>query len=474
MLHGFKFVLPFFILITFLPLSVQADFGYCQCTLSDGISVNVKVASLGCNSELPGAQLTNLKGNTEKIFSSCVEINKSDTWSPCTCKLQSGLGLDTNRLTPSQDDCSAFSNYLIKNNFSTEQCVWKTPEGSKPDGEGGITKKIEWKPVAPSLAINIPGFKGFSSPQPQQEEAGGGVVYVSYLAEYLAALYRFLISIAGVISAVMIMVGGFQWIISGGNSAQRSSALERIKGALVGLVLVIGSYLVLYIINPDLVRFQSLRIPVVENVSLEDAEFPDRGEPTGTPKALSNTTYDALFQKFAGCIGMDWRVYKVLAFHESRLNPAAKNTKGSATGLFQVLKGYCDKVLKKVGWDEYCVNPGLTNPAVSTAIVTQGHFKMALNTINGMCGSAGANDKLHMLLFNNGSGPGALRKAIKNYGCDTKAWEAHPEIFHAASYGNGVKTVQTMRSMGVENLTSPKNDAQCPFNTGAKPSDFPS
>ncbi|KKU13678.1 MAG: hypothetical protein UX20_C0016G0026 [Candidatus Magasanikbacteria bacterium GW2011_GWC2_45_8] len=471
----FKFFLPFFVLLIFTPFPARADFGYCQCTLSDGINVKMSAASLDCSgvNSLSVAKLRNLTGDQVKIFSSCVEINKSDTWSLCTCKLQDGLGSISNRRTPSQNDCSVLSSYFIKNNFSTDQCVWKIPKGYKPDDSGDIAKKIEWKPVAPSLAINIPGFKGFSSPTPQQED-DVKVVYISFLGEYLAALYRFLISIAGIISAVMIMIGGFQWIAAGGNSSQRASALERIEGALVGLALVIVSYLVLYIINPDLVRFQSLRIPVVENVPFEDAEFPTRGELIGTPKALSNTTYDTLFQKFAGCIGMDWRVYKVLAFHESRLNPAAKSSKSSATGLFQVLKGYCPKILQKVGWDGYCSNPGLTNPAVSAAIVTQGHFKMALNSINGTCGSASANDKLHMLLFNNGSGPGALRKAIRNYGCDTKNWEAHPEIFKAASYANGVKTVNMMRGMGVQNLTGAKDTSQCPFNTGAKPSDFPS
>lgn len=419
-------------------------------------------------------------GELVKPFTSCKDIQPKSLYGKCLCgllKVGAAPSYAFETLTPTQTDCTIFSDTFKKIASASDPfakgCVWKIPEGYKPSDTGDITKKIQWQPVAPSLAINIPGFKGFSSPTPRQEDSGK-VIYISFLGEYFGALYRFLIFMAGIISAVLIMTGGFQWILAGGNSSQRSNALERIEGALVGLVLAIGSYLVLYIINPDLVHFKSLRIPVIENVQLEDAEFPDRGEPTGTPKALSDTTYDSLFQKFAGCIGMDWRVYKVLAYHESRLNPAAKNTKGSATGLFQVLKGYCEKVLKKVGWDGYCQNPGLTNPAVSTAIVTQGHFKMALNSINGMCASASVDDKLHMLLFNNGSGPGALRKAIKNYGCDTKAWEAHPEIFHAASYANGVKTVKTMRGMGVENLTGAKNTSQCPFNTGAKPTDFPS
>ena len=228
-------------------------------------------------------------------------------------------------------------------------------------------------------------------------------------------------------------------------------------------------------------QFKSLKIPIVQKVPIEDAEFGERGEITGgVPKNLNNAVYDDMFKKFAGCIGMNWQVYKVLAYHESRLNPSAKaeptrnNPNASATGLFQVLKGYCEPVLAKVAWDQYCENPGRTNPALNTAIVTRGHFPLAINTVKEKCANASVDDQLHMLLFNNGSGPGALRKAIDNYGCDMKQWEAHPEIFKAASYSNGVKTVKLMRDMEVDSLFGPKDTAHCPFNTGEKPSNFPS
>lgn len=484
------------IVFFFAPLLVRAEIAdYAgQCTS------NITGSSMEFGEQyfrIKNLPIKSTSGELIQPFTSCKDITPQKLYGTCLCGLigagavssltdlipgvpiftdPSGLKYAFKTLTPAQTDCAVFSDTFQKiapaGTYLAKGCTWKIPEGYKLDEAGDVTKQIKWQPVAPELAINIPGFKGFSQLAPEQE-SGGRAVYVSYLAEYLAALYRFLISIVGIISAVLVMVGGFQWIIAGGNSAQRSSARERVEGALVGLVLAVGSYLVLYIINPDLVKFKSLRIPIIENVELEDAEFPARGGFVGTPKALSNTIYDAMFQKFAGCIGMDWRVYKVLAHHESGLNPTAKSPKSSATGLFQVLKGYCPKILKKVSWDMYCENPGLTNPAVNTAIVTHGHFKMALNTINGLCGSAGANEKLHMLLFNNGSGPGALKKAIKNYGCDTKKWETHPDIFHAASYANGVKTVKTMRSLGVENLTGPKNDAQCPFTSGATPTDFP-
>ena len=53
----------------------------------------------------------------------------------------------------------------------------------------------------------------------------------------------------------MIVVGGFEYITAGGNESTVGRAKTRITQALLGILLILGSYLILNTINPDLVNF---------------------------------------------------------------------------------------------------------------------------------------------------------------------------------------------------------------------------
>lgn len=86
----------------------------------------------------------------------------------------------------------------------------------------------------------------------------GGTRTFDNLGVFIKYLYRYAIIIAGILSVVMIIVAGFQWATSGGNSERVSSAKKRISGALMGLFLAVLSYAVLANLNPYLVN---LRLP---------------------------------------------------------------------------------------------------------------------------------------------------------------------------------------------------------------------
>lgn len=76
----------------------------------------------------------------------------------------------------------------------------------------------------------------------------------SNLPEYLKALYRFGL-IAIVLSAVfMLSIGGFFYLTSAGNTSALSTAKSIIFDSLIGLVIALAAYLILNVINPDLVN----------------------------------------------------------------------------------------------------------------------------------------------------------------------------------------------------------------------------
>ena len=58
----------------------------------------------------------------------------------------------------------------------------------------------------------------------------------------------------------MIVIGGIQYVTAYGNPGKLEDAKNRINQALIGLLLAVGAWLILYTINPDLIK-GTLNIP---------------------------------------------------------------------------------------------------------------------------------------------------------------------------------------------------------------------
>lgn len=73
------------------------------------------------------------------------------------------------------------------------------------------------------------------------------------LGGLVLGLYKLLMAVTVIASLLMISVGGFYYMASAGNAATASSAKKIITDSLLGLLIAVSSYLMLYVINPDLV-----------------------------------------------------------------------------------------------------------------------------------------------------------------------------------------------------------------------------
>lgn len=89
---------------------------------------------------------------------------------------------------------------------------------------------------------------------------GGLKTEVSGLSDYLSWLYKFALAAAAFLAVLMIVVGGIQMIVGGASETARSDGKKRIEQAIWGLLLAITAWLILYSINPDLVK-TGLTIP---------------------------------------------------------------------------------------------------------------------------------------------------------------------------------------------------------------------
>lgn len=77
---------------------------------------------------------------------------------------------------------------------------------------------------------------------------------------YAGEMFWFLLSAAIVLALLMLVIGGVEYVGSAGNTSLLGDAKGRILNAILGLLLALTAWLILNLINPNLVDF-SLMIP---------------------------------------------------------------------------------------------------------------------------------------------------------------------------------------------------------------------
>ena len=69
------------------------------------------------------------------------------------------------------------------------------------------------------------------------------------ITELIGWAIQMLLIVAGVIFFFMLVIGGVQWILSGGDKAKTESARGQITAALVGLVIVFAAWAIVTLVN---------------------------------------------------------------------------------------------------------------------------------------------------------------------------------------------------------------------------------
>lgn len=107
--------------------------------------------------------------------------------------------------------------------------------------------------ITPRLNVPIPDVSFSTALQ------SGEFLILPFIGEYVSGVYSLLVGVVGLVAGFMIILGGYQYLTAGGDASRVGAAKNRVLNALIGLALVFGSYLILYVINPNLVDFGSLQ-----------------------------------------------------------------------------------------------------------------------------------------------------------------------------------------------------------------------
>jgi len=157
--------------------------------------------------------------------------------------------------------------------------------------------EIKSSSVIPDFNFQIP-IPGLSAADLRPTVEGNKIVFHG-LANFIVAAYRYLVGATAILAVFFIAFAGLKWMLAGGNSSNVSKAKEDISNALVGLLLVLGSYFILYTINPNLVNLQPISITMPgqtaftpEKVTLPSGGSGNNNSPVGGRKCSGGLCAD--------------------------------------------------------------------------------------------------------------------------------------------------------------------------------------
>lgn len=158
-----------------------------------------------------------------------------------------------------KDDCIRQRKVITNNTLNDQEATQGFVQSSETETACGGTK---W------------GNKdvGFCLPAGQADTkiSFGGQNRFENIGTFIQSMYQYVILIAGILATAMLVVAGFQWAASGGNSDAISSAKNRIAGAISGLIILALSYIILNTVNPYLVNFRLPKIWLINGQGLAE------------------------------------------------------------------------------------------------------------------------------------------------------------------------------------------------------------
>ncbi len=86
---------------------------------------------------------------------------------------------------------------------------------------------------------DLSGAKGWLT------SAGAGMGYQTGTTKeaFIGNIIQAALSLIGILFLILIIIGGYQWMMAGGNEETITKAKKRITNATIGLVVVLGAYI---------------------------------------------------------------------------------------------------------------------------------------------------------------------------------------------------------------------------------------
>lgn len=209
----------------------------------------------------------------------------------CSCTNSTDDVTDAHSTIPTTaEQCNAYC-FGVHTDTYTETCTLSTGAAGYQFGQGTVTAPVVTEesapasteavkdPIVPILNIPIPGFSGFSTPT-----TANGYTSSSFIAEYINAVYGWVLGAAALIAVVMMMIGGLQYVLARGKPKYITKAKTRITNAITGVILLLIVYDLAYLMNPNITLLTNLNVLTVQQIPDDNlVEFGegDEADPNG-------------------------------------------------------------------------------------------------------------------------------------------------------------------------------------------------
>lgn len=94
------------------------------------------------------------------------------------------------------------------------------------------------------------------------------------IAGQIANLYTWVLGVGALVALLVLIYGGIVYSTSAGNESRISEAKEWVFGALAGLFILFGSYLILNTLNPELVKLKDIALEKNEPAKSSQGKLP--------------------------------------------------------------------------------------------------------------------------------------------------------------------------------------------------------
>lgn len=151
-----------------------------------------------------------------------------------------------------------------------------------------LTKTPDLNPLG-NLQVKIPGLEELAQKHPAKCETdsnGKTNCTIPWIAIYIKAIYNYFLYIGGIVAVIALMIGGVIWLVSAGNASRISEAKSWISGSIIGIVILLLSYTLLYQINPELTRLRALNLKNIDPIE-GDSDTPSQNSSAGMPFSSS-------------------------------------------------------------------------------------------------------------------------------------------------------------------------------------------
>ena len=134
--------------------------------------------------------------------------------------------------------------------------------------------KVEFNAPASSPAAPL------ETPKPGEKTSLG-------IAEQIGNFYQWALGVGGFLALGVLIFGGILYIVSAGNASRQDDAKSWLFGSLMGILLLFGTYVILYTVNPELTKLKDLELIVNEAAeNIEHFGFEIVGDIVGFKKQV--------------------------------------------------------------------------------------------------------------------------------------------------------------------------------------------